>query len=147
MKKLIPTSYFLFLLLLLILFRFTLPIVKFEYSPYNYLGVVLIIFGGVINLWADALMKKWETTVKPHLKPSTLITSGPFGFTRHPMYLGMLSILLGSAVIAGSLITFVFPVIYIILMEVLFIPMEEDNLKKAFGNAYLEYKRKVRRWI
>ena len=147
MRKLMPTSYFLFLLLLLILFHFTLPIVRFDYSPYNYLGVVLIIFGSGINLWADNLMKKWETTVKPHLKPSTLITSGPFGFTRHPMYLGMLSILLGSAVIAGSLVTFVFPVLYIILMEILFIPMEENNLEKAFSNEYLEYKRKVRRWV
>jgi len=142
-----PTSYFLFMLFLLILFHFTRPIMKFEYSPYNYLGVVLIIFGGIINLWTDALMKKWETTVKPHLKPSILITSGPFGFTRHPMYLGMLSILLGSSVIASSLVTLVFPIIYIMLMEALYIPMEEDNLEKAFNNEYLEYKRKVRRWI
>ena len=63
------------------------------------------------------------------------------------MYLGMLSILLGSSVLAGSLIAFIFPLLYIILMEILFIPMEEENLEKAFSNVYLEYKRKVRRWI
>ena len=147
MRKLMPTNYFFILLLSLILFHFTLPIAKFDYSTYNYLGIVLILFGIAINLWADALMKKKETTVKPHLKPSTLINSGPFGFTRHPMYLGMLSILLGAAIIAASLISFIFPLIYIILMEILFIPIEEKNLEEAFGSGYIDYKKKVRRWI
>ena len=142
-----PTNYFLILLVLLILFHFTLPIVKFNYFPYNYLGIALILFGGAINLWTDALMKKGNTTVKPHLKPSTLINSGPFGFTRHPMYLGMLSILLGAAIIATSLVSFIFPLIYIILMEILFIPIEEKNLEEAFGSEYIDYKKKARRWI
>ena len=147
MKRLMPTNYFLILLLLLIGFHFFLPIINFNYHPYNYLGITLIVFGCAVNLWTDALIKKNNTTVKPHLMPSTLITSGPFGFSRHPMYLGMLSILLGSSVLAGSLIAFIFPLLYIILMEILFIPMEEENLEKAFSNVYLEYKRKVRRWI
>lgn len=147
MKKLMPTSYFLILLILLILSHFTLPIVKLNYSPYNYTGIVLILFGGLINLWTDALLKKGETTVKPHLKPSNLIVSGTFKFTRHPMYLGMLSILLGAAVIAGSLVSFIFPMIYIVLMEILFIPMEEQNLVEAFGEDYTEYREKVRKWL
>lgn len=147
MRRIMPTSYFLLLLILLILFHFTLPIVKFYYSPYNYVGTVLILFGGFINLWTDSLMKKGETTVKPHLKPSNLIISGPFKFTRHPMYLGMLSILLGAAIIASSLVSFIFPLIYIVLMEVLFIPMEERNLVEVFGEDYSEYKKKVRKWI
>jgi protein-S-isoprenylcysteine O-methyltransferase Ste14 len=147
MRKIMPTSYFLILLLLLIPFHFILPIVKLNYSPYNYIGIVLILFGGFINLWTDALLKKGETTVKPHLKPSNLIISGPFKFTRHPMYLGMLSILLGAAVIAGSLVSFIFPLIYIGLMEILFIPMEERNLVEAFGEGYTEYRKKVRKWI
>jgi len=147
MRKIMPTNYFLILLLLLILFHFILPIITFEYSPYNYFGIVFILFGGFINLWTDALLKKGETTVKPHLKPSNLIISGPFKFTRHPMYLGMLSILLGAAVIAGSLVSFIFPLIYIGLMEILFIPMEERNLVEAFDKGYTEYREKVRKWI
>ena len=147
MKKLMPTNYFIILLLLLIGFHFILPIVKFTYSPYNYLGIILIIFGCAVNLWTDVLIKKNNTTVKPHLMPSTLITSGPFSLSRHPMYLGMMSILLGAAVIAASLIAFVFPIIFIILMEKLFILMEEANLEKAFGGDYMDYKQKVRRWI
>ena len=147
MKRLMPTNYFLILLILLVGFHFIAPVVNFTYSPYNYLGIVLIIFGCAINLWTDALIKSNNTTVKPHLMPSTLITSGSFSFSRHPMYIGMASILLGASVLAGSLITFIFPVLYIILMEILFIPMEEANLEKAFGSEYLEYKKKVRRWI
>jgi protein-S-isoprenylcysteine O-methyltransferase Ste14 len=142
-----PTNYFLLLLVLLIVFHFALPIVQMDYFPYNYLGIALILFGGGINLWADALMKKSRTTVKPHLKPSSLLTSGPFAFTRHPMYLGMLSILLGAAVIAGSLVSFIFPLLYIVLMELLFIPVEERNLEEAFGDDYRSYKKRVARWL
>ena len=147
MKILMPTNYFIILLLLLIGFHYILPIFNFTYSPYKYLGTILIIFGCVVNLWTDMLIKKNNTTVKPHLMPSTLITSSPFSFSRHPMYLGMMSILLGAAILAASLIAFLFPIIYVILMEKLFIPVEETNLEKAFGDEYINYKKNVRKWI
>ncbi len=79
--------------------------------------------------------------------PSAILVSGPFRISRHPMYLGMAAILLGEAVFLGSLATFVFPLIFAILMEVLFISTEEENLEKAFGKDYLDYKTRVRRWI
>jgi protein-S-isoprenylcysteine O-methyltransferase Ste14 len=63
------------------------------------------------------------------------------------MYLGMMSILLGVAIFLGSLISFAFPIIFIIIMEKLFIPLEEKNLEKKFGNQYIDYKKRVRRWI
>lgn len=116
-------------------------------ANYSYLGIFLIAFGVVVNVWSDNLFKKTKTTVKPYEKPTFLITSGPFLFSRHPMYLGMASILLGSAVMLQSLITFIFPFIFIIIMEVLFIPKEEKSLEKVFGKKYLDYKKRVRRWI
>jgi len=142
-----PTTYFIILLLLSIGFHFVFPLLKFIFSPYIYLGFGLIIFGVIINLWTDSLFKKKHTTVKPYEIPNTLVTSGPFKLSRHPMYLGMMSILLGVAIFLGSLITFAFPIIFIIIMEKLFIPLEEKNLEKRFGNQYIDYKKNVRRWI
>ena len=100
-----------------------------------------------MNIWSDQLFKKSKTTVKPHEIPTILELSGPFRISRHPMYLGMVAILLGIAILLGSLVTSIFPIFFIILMEILFIPTEERNLKKIFGKEYLDYKKKVRRWI
>jgi protein-S-isoprenylcysteine O-methyltransferase Ste14 len=127
--------------------HFAFPVLKFVSSPYYYLGVILILFGIIINLWTDSLFKKKQTTVKPHEMPNFFIDSGPFRLSRHPMYLGMMSILLGVAIFLGSLITFVFPIVFIIIMERNFIPMEEKNLIKKFGNRYVDYRKNVRRWI
>jgi len=142
-----PTTYFMALLALSILLHFFFPLVRFSYSPYNYIGALLIIFGIFLNLQADSMFKKSRTTVKPHLMPSSFEVSGPFKISRHPMYLGMFLILLGSAIIMSSLTTFIFPFAFVALMEILFIPKEEKNMEKAFRKKYLEYKKKVRRWI
>ena len=142
-----PPTYFIALLIISIGLHFILPITKLIYPPYNYSGVIVIIFGIVINLWTDSLFKKNKTTVKPHEMPNLILASGPFRISRHPMYLGMASILFGTAIIMGSLITFIFPIIFIILMEYLFIRMEEKNMEKKFGDKFLNHKKKIRRWI
>jgi len=47
----------------------------------------------------------------------------------------------------GSGITFVFPILFIAIIEKLFIPVEEQKLERVFGEVYLEYKKKVRKWV
>ena len=146
-SKIEPPTYFIILLVFSIGLHFIFPIKKIIYVPWTYFGVILIIFGIVLNIWADALFKKSKTTVKPHEKPTSFEISGPFRISRHPMYLGMAAVLLGVAILHGTLITFLFPIIFVILMEIKFIPIEEKNLEKAFGKKYLDYKKRVRRWI
>ena len=146
-QKIMPTNYFLSLLVLSILLHFLYPIRKVIYPPITYTGFILILFGAIMNLWTDKLFKEHKTTVKPHLEPTTLITSGPFRISRHPMYLGMASVLLGVAVNHGTVVTFLFPAVFVALMEVLFIPFEEENLIRMFGEDYRDYQQMVRRWI
>jgi len=146
-KKILPPTYFIILLLLSIGFHFVFPIEKIIFPPYTYFGWIFIIFGAVLNIWTDSLFKKNKTTVKPFEKPKELITTGPFKISRHPMYLGMVAILLGVAIFHGTIITFLFPVIFIFLSEVLFISHEEENLKETFGEDYVNYKNRVRRWL
>ena len=142
-----PPTYFAALLVLSAGLHFAYPVREVIEPPYTYLGLLLVGFGTILNLWTDSLFKKGRTTVKPQEMPSKLVVSGPFRISRHPMYLGMAAILLGEAVFLGSFATFAFPLIFAILMEVLFISTEEENPEEAFGEEYRDYKRKVRRWI
>lgn len=146
-RRMMPTTYFIILLLSSPGCHFVFPILRFIFPPYHYLGLGLIIFGIIINLWTDSLFKQKQTTVKPYEIPNIFVVSGPFKLSRHPMYLGMVSILLGAAIFLGSLIAFAFPLIFVMIMERRFIPLEEKNLEKKFGNQYIDYKKRVRRWI
>lgn len=146
-SKILPPTYFWILFFLSIGMHFLFPVKQMIYVPYAYFGFVLITVGILLNIWPDSLLKKEKTTVKPHETPSNLITAGPFRISRHPMYLGMDMILLDLSIFLGSLITFVFPISFIILMELMFIPFEEQNLERIFGKKYFEYNKKIRRWI
>ena len=75
------------------------------------------------------------------------MTSGVFQFTRNPMYLGMTLILFGVSVCVGSMTAFVSPVAFFFISERRFIPPEEVVMENLFGENYLEYKRRVRRWV
>ena len=143
----LPPTYFFILLFLSIGLHFIFPIKKIIFPPYTYLGFVFIAFGIVLNIWADFLLKKKKTTVKPYKNPTQLITSGSFSISRNPQYLGFAAILLGISINHGTLITFLSPIIFVILMELLFIPFEEKNLERIFRKKYLGYKKRVRRWI
>ena len=103
--------------------------------------------GTVLNIWTDQLFKKVNTTVKPFEKPSTLILKGPFKISRNPMYLGMALLLVGAGFILGSITSFIGTILFIIAMEVRFIPTEEKFMFEQFGEEFEAYKKKVRRWL
>jgi len=145
--RVLPTGYFFILLILIVGVHFTMPAARVIPPPYNWAGIILILFGLVMNVWADNLFKKKMTTVRPYQEPTSLVTHGPFRLSRHPMYLGMAAILSGTSVVSRSLISLVFPVIFVVLMQKIFIPSEESVLESIFGNKYIYYKKKVRRWI
>jgi protein-S-isoprenylcysteine O-methyltransferase Ste14 len=59
----------------------------------------------------------------------------------------MVAALLGAALVMGSLSSFAPVPLFVILMEALFIPLEERNMEKSFGQRYAEYRKRVRRWV
>lgn len=150
MKKLkfIPPDYLLGFIGLQILLHYLFPTIKIIFSPYIYLGIPLIILGVYLNMiWVADTFKKEKTTTRPHEIPSKLVIYGPFKYTRNPTYIGMALTLFGVSILLGSLITFIFPIIFIILTNIFTIPIEEKNLEKKFGKRYTDYKERVRRWI
>ena len=127
--------------------HFLLPIRKVVSAPYSYTGIILIVLGSVLTVWADVLFKRVNTPVKPHDIPTSLVTAGPFRISRNPMYLGMTMVLLGAAILLGSIGAIIPPILFVVLMQTLYIPLEESNLKKTFGPEYLDYGKNVRRWL
>lgn len=115
--------------------------------PYTLFGIVPLILGIILNLWSDQYLRNYKTTVKPNEIPSALITSGPFSVSRHLMYLGMMLLLLGEAMILGSVITFLMPFMFMMIMQYQFIPLEENMLDQCFADEFKGYKKQVRRWL
>jgi protein-S-isoprenylcysteine O-methyltransferase Ste14 len=111
------------------------------------LGLIPLAGGVIINLIADSAFHKAGTTVKPFQESTVLITDGVFRMSRHPMYLGFLLVLIGVAMLLGSLTPWFIIPLFAILMDQLYIRAEEQMLLARFGQTWLEYKAKVRRWI
>lgn len=125
-----------------------LPVAQLSASSWRlFVGGCLLGAGIAINLWADKLFKEKGTSVKPFEPSTALVTSGPFAFTRHPMYLGMLLILAGVALCLGSLSPWVVLPAFVWQITQRFVRPEEAKLEATFGETYREYKGRVRRWL
>jgi protein-S-isoprenylcysteine O-methyltransferase Ste14 len=140
-------DYFIILLILLVLLYFILPVLAFLSPPFTYFGFLIIGFGFIMVLWGRSLLLKNSTTLQPSEVPTSLVTSGPFRHGRNPIYLGMASILVGVALLMGTLVSLAFPVLFVTLIEFFIIPGEERMLENIFGEPYREYKKRVRKWI
>jgi len=117
------------------------------FVPYHLLGMLQIIGGFAVMIWAWVLFKQKQTAICPTAEAALLMQDGPYRFTRNPMYLGMASMLCGAAFLLGSIIAFSAPVAFFISMNEIFIPFEENNMKRLFGDGYLDYINRVRRWL
>jgi len=146
-KKTLPPTYFFYAIVLMIALHFLLPVSKILRFPWNLLGLVPLVVGAILNLIADRDFKRAGTTVKPYEKSTTLVTSGVFRISRNPMYLGMVLILFGIAVLMGTLSPYTIVILFAVLMDQVFIKVEERMLEEVFGETWQEYKMKVRRWI
>ncbi len=140
-------SYFLLLLVISVLVNWLFPYPMLFSAPITYIGFIFIIFGISVCCWVRSRFLKIRTTLSPFETPRVLVTTGPFRISRNPVYLGMASILFGSALFMGSGITFISPLLFMVIIQILFIPVEEEKLERVFGDQYREYKRTVRTWI
>lgn len=146
-RKIPPPVYLMLALLLEACLNVWLPIARFASSPYTYAGAVLVVCGTLMTGHSARLFNKASTPLLPFERSTTLITHGPYRFTRNPMYVGLVLILLGVAILQGTVgaLLPIPPFIWIIRSS--FVLGEERFLESLFGNEYLAYKRKVRRWL
>jgi protein-S-isoprenylcysteine O-methyltransferase Ste14 len=146
-KQLAPPSYFNIFILLAIILHFVFPIKIILHFPFTLIGILPVISGLFINLQANNILRQNKTSTDFFEKPTILVIDGSFRYSRNPLYLGGVIFSLGIAILLGSLISFIFPIILFLLLNFLYIPQEEKQLENIFGNIYLDYKKQVRRWI
>ncbi|CAA6812458.1 MAG: Isoprenylcysteine carboxyl methyltransferase [uncultured Thiotrichaceae bacterium] len=127
----------------------TFPLFEWLSEPWNKIGLVLIGSAFLIDLTSLMTFFKKHTTPNPFRprKTQTIVTTGPYSFTRNPMYLGMVIILTGWGVYLGSVTPFVLIPPFVWIITVMQIIPEEDILEEKFGQEYLDYKVRVKRWI
>jgi protein-S-isoprenylcysteine O-methyltransferase Ste14 len=115
--------------------------------PARMIGLGLGAAGIVLLVWSILTLRRHGTTVLPDVGASALVTSGPYRRFRNPIYLADVLILLGLAELTKNAWFVVGAAAFALLVTRLAILPEERHLERRFGEAYLAYKAKTRRWV
>jgi protein-S-isoprenylcysteine O-methyltransferase Ste14 len=112
------------------------------------LGALLTFVGWAVLLWcAREFALRGRGTPAPYDAPRELVTSGFYRFTRNPMYVGVSTAIFGQALWYQSIQVAIYGVIAALCFEAVIVLYEEPALRRAFGESYVEYCRRVPRWI
>jgi protein-S-isoprenylcysteine O-methyltransferase Ste14 len=111
------------------------------------LGWLLLIGGIALVLTAAQRFQKWRTPIKPFQQPEHCITDGIFRYSRNPLYLGEVIMLLGLAALLGTWLALLPIPVFMAVIQLVFIQPEERLLQEHFGSAYQSYRHRVRRWV
>lgn len=111
------------------------------------LGALLMAAGCLLIVSTLLTFRQSRTTVIPHGNPTVLITDGPYSWSRNPIYLGLLTGLLGFALYFGNLFLFLAPPLFAGLIGTIHVSHEETKLWNRFSRVYAEYRDRVERWF
>jgi protein-S-isoprenylcysteine O-methyltransferase Ste14 len=111
------------------------------------LGWTLLAVFAVVNGSALVAMSRHGTGLLPGQSSTTILDRGPFGLSRNPLYVGLLVLSAGVALLAGSLWALLaLPIEWALLRWGAVLP-EERYLAGKFGDTYADYRNRVRRWV
>jgi protein-S-isoprenylcysteine O-methyltransferase Ste14 len=146
-KPVLPPTYLWIAIIVMVVIHFLFPVKRIIPFPWDLFGLLPLALGAALNIIADQAFRAAKTTVKPFQESTALITDGVYRISRHPMYLGFVLILLGLTILLGSLTPFLIVPVFAVVMDRVFIVVEERMLAEKFGQAWLDYKVEVRRWV
>lgn len=115
--------------------------------PQILIGAVFVLVGLMVTIPEALNHKKAGTNVEPWKPTTTIIDTGLYAYSRNPIYVGMTVFYLGISIIAFSLIALLLLPLCLLVIQAHVIAREESYLEEKFGNEYLAYKARVRRWI
>jgi protein-S-isoprenylcysteine O-methyltransferase Ste14 len=125
---------------------YPLPFVPQNF-PSGWIGAAVFAAGLALGIWAVVTIRKAGSRVETTQPTTTIISHGPYGFTRNPIYVAMLLNLTGLATGFNSLWILAAMVPFYFIVRCGVIAREEAYLERKFGAVYLGYKSRVRRWI
>jgi protein-S-isoprenylcysteine O-methyltransferase Ste14 len=115
--------------------------------PRHWIGLVLFLAGVFLAAWSLRTFRKAHTHVLTSQPASTIVTTGPYGISRNPIYVGMFLGLTGFAVGFDTLWFLAVLVAMYFVIRFGVVAREETYLEGKFGARYLDYKTRVRRWL
>jgi len=111
------------------------------------LGLLLILGAVALALWAQRVMRAAGTNIRPDLPATAIVAAGPFSRTRNPLYLSLVAIHAGIGIMLASKSFLVFVVPLALVLHFGVVLREERYLEAKFGDAYVGYRARVRRWL
>jgi protein-S-isoprenylcysteine O-methyltransferase Ste14 len=119
-----------------------------DWSPVTTPPAAVVIAGGVLVL-LDAFVRfaRADGTPAPPVPTDSLVVVGPYRYVRNPMYLAVLAIVLGQALLFGSWGTLLYAGFVLLAVALFVVGYEEPTLEAAYGDEYREYRRNVRGWV
>ncbi len=118
-----------------------------RHVPRTILGVGLIGLAITIISRAIGTMRSAGTNVNPEQPTTALVTSGPYQFTRNPLYIALTMLYTGLAVLVNTLWAFLLLPLVLLIIDRGVIAREERYLERKFGARYAQYKQRVNRWL
>ena len=116
-------------------------------SEWWLVGAACIVVAVFIMYATMRALRRAATSTNPLDEPTELLTTGPFNFSRNPLYLGYILAVLGCALVSGSWLALLCPVVCFGVLNWLIIPIEEHAIHHVFDERYEWYCRRVRRWL
>jgi len=135
------------LLVLATLSKLVLPAIWVTLPSFLIAGITFSALGFGIMIRAWWLFQQHETAICPTAGTTSFIVGDIYRLTRNPMYLGMILILIGIALLVGSWPYYFAAILYAVILDHVFCRYEESKLLEQFGIEYTEYTARVRRWV
>ena len=123
------------------------PLAQLFDGPIRYAGLILLALGVLFAGWGVRAFGRADTAIRPLEESTAMVTHGLYRFTRNPMYLGMIQVLMGVCVLLGSLSPWLLIPGFILIIRNVFILREEAMMDRIFGEQYRSYRSSVRRWV
>ena len=121
---------------------------SFNLSGFRYVGVIPILFGALLYFWcAWSFTFVGDGTPAPFDAPKKFVATEAYQFTRNPMYVACVSVLIGETIFFESAALLIYAFILFLIFHIWILIYEEPTLRKKFGSSYEEYCRKVSRWL
>lgn len=147
MKKILPPTLLIISIGLMILLHLVFPVIRILQFPFNLFGLPFAFTGVLISVMGSNQFVRRKTTVMTFDIPDEFVTDGLYQYSRNPMYLGFVLLMIGVLILLGSLSPVIVVIAYLIILDRYYIHFEELVMERKFGVLYLEYKKHVRKWI
>ena len=115
--------------------------------PNGFLGALVFVLALALAIWAMDTMTRAGTNVPTNRPTTTIVESGPYRFTRNPIYIGMFGGLIGLGIAFDNLWLPLMLVPFALVIRYGVVAREEAYLERRFGEPYRGYRRRVRRWL